>query len=90
VTVFRLHGLGFAGVLAELSLPSGQWVTALAGFNVGVELGQMAVLLGAAAVMYAWRRSAPLAEHALRRPASAAITAMGLYWFVSRISSVFV
>jgi len=85
-----LHGLGFAGVLAELSLPSGQSVTALAGFNVGVELGQLAVLMGAAAVMYAWRRTAPLAEHALRRPASAAITAMGLYWFVSRISSVFV
>lgn len=80
-----LHGLGFAGVLADLALPSGQWLTALAGFNVGVELGQLAVLLGAAAVMYVWRRTAPLSEHALRRPASAAITAMGVYWFVTRV-----
>ena len=89
IAVFGLlHGLGFAGVLADLSLPSGQWLTALAGFNVGVELGQLAVLMGAAAVMYVWRRAAPFAERALRRPASAAIVAMGLYWFVSRISLV--
>jgi len=82
-----LHGLGFAGVLSELSLPSGQWLTALAGFNVGVELGQLAVLLGAAALMTAWRVATPLTEQALRRPASAAITAMGLYWFVARVGA---
>jgi hydrogenase/urease accessory protein HupE len=80
-----LHGLGFAGVLSELSLPSGQWLTALAGFNVGVELGQLSVLLGAAMLMAAWRVVTPLTEQWLRRPASAAITAMGLYWFVTRM-----
>jgi hypothetical protein len=81
-----LHGLGFAGVLSELSLPAGQWLTALAGFNAGVELGQLAVLLGAAGLMAAWRAVTRLTEEALRRPASAAITAMGVYWFVVRIS----
>lgn len=80
-----LHGLGFAGVLADLSLPAGQWLTALAGFNVGVELGQLAVLLGAAALMTAWRVVTPLTEQWLRRPASAAITVMGIYWFVARV-----
>ncbi len=80
-----LHGLGFAGVLSDLSLPAGQWLTALAGFNVGVELGQLAVLLAAAALMIAWRAVTPLTEQWLRRPASAAITAMGLYWFVTRV-----
>lgn len=80
-----LHGLGFAGVLADLRLPAGQWATALLGFNVGVEIGQLAVLLGAATVMALWRVVTPLTEQALRRPASAAITAMGLYWLVTRV-----
>lgn len=81
-----LHGLGFAGVLSELSLPAGQWLTALAGFNVGVELGQLTVLAAAAGLMAAWRFATPLTEQAVRRPASAAITVMGLYWFVARLS----
>ena len=45
-----LHGLGFAGVLRELGLPPSAFVTALFGFNVGVELGQLTVI-GAAFLM---------------------------------------
>ncbi|MEM8979153.1 MAG: HupE/UreJ family protein [Pseudomonadota bacterium] len=40
-----LHGLGFAGVLGEFGLPPGQFVPALIGFNIGVEFGQIAVIL---------------------------------------------
>jgi hypothetical protein len=39
-----VHGLGFAGVLLEQELPRGQLVQALFGFNVGVELGQLAIV----------------------------------------------
>jgi len=39
-----LHGLGFASVLAEFGLPEGQFVPALIGFNIGVELGQLGVI----------------------------------------------
>ncbi|MEO1638338.1 MAG: HupE/UreJ family protein [Pseudomonadota bacterium] len=39
-----LHGLGFASVLAEFGLPDATFVAALIGFNVGVELGQLAVI----------------------------------------------
>ncbi len=39
-----VHGLGFAGVLADLSLPRDLLVTALLGFNAGVELGQLAIV----------------------------------------------
>jgi len=39
-----LHGLGFASVLAEFGLPQGAFVPALIGFNVGVEIGQLAVI----------------------------------------------
>ena len=40
-----LHGLGFAGVLAELGLPERHRLLALLAFNGGVELGQLAVIL---------------------------------------------
>ncbi len=39
-----LHGLGFASVLAEFGLPEGAFVPALIGFNIGVEVGQLAVI----------------------------------------------
>ncbi len=42
-----LHGLGFAGVLTELGLPERDFVVGLLSFNAGVELGQLAIILGA-------------------------------------------
>jgi hypothetical protein len=39
-----LHGLGFASVLAEFGLPQGQFIPALIGFNIGVEIGQLTVI----------------------------------------------
>ncbi len=47
-----LHGLGFASVLGDFGLPSGQFVPALIGFNIGVELGQLAVIAIAFAVVF--------------------------------------
>ncbi|MGD2161318.1 MAG: HupE/UreJ family protein, partial [Gammaproteobacteria bacterium] len=40
-----LHGMGFAGVLAEFGMPPNAFATALISFNVGVELGQIAVII---------------------------------------------
>ena len=42
-----IHGCGFAGALAELDLPRPRLLSALLGFNVGVEFGQLAVIAGA-------------------------------------------
>lgn len=39
-----LHGLGFASVLGEFGLPEDQFIPALIGFNIGVELGQLTVI----------------------------------------------
>ncbi len=54
------HGLGFAGVLAEVGLPAGALLPALLGFNLGIELGQLllvALLLAVAALRHrVWRR----------------------------------
>ena len=79
-----LHGLGFAGVLGEIGLPEGQRLTALLGFNVGVELGQLGVIALAALVVGAWVRLGG-ERKALVRPASVLIAAVGLFWFVQRL-----
>lgn len=78
-----LHGLGFAGVLGELGLPGQERLLALVAFNVGIELGQLAVI-GAAAMTFGWFRSKRWYRRRLAIPASAGIGAVGLAWAVER------
>ena len=52
-----VHGFGFASVLADLGLPRDALAVALVGFNVGVELGQLAIVVGFLPLAYALRRS---------------------------------
>lgn len=78
-----LHGLGFAGVLGELGLPEGRFVPALVGFNVGVEIGQLAVIAGALLAV-GWARRYDGYRRWVVLPASIAIGAIGLYWSVER------
>lgn len=52
-----VHGLGFAHVLLELGLPSGQFTLALLGFNLGVELGQLAIVLLLFPIAWSIRRT---------------------------------
>jgi hypothetical protein len=78
-----LHGLGFAAVLAGLGLPRERFVTALVGFNAGVEAGQIAVIALAFAATGWWRRH-PRYRSIVVVPASAAIAAVGMYWAVVR------
>lgn len=57
-----LHGLGFASVLGDFGLPEAQFVPALIGFNVGVELGQLTVIAMAALALWLGCRAAGLAR----------------------------
>ncbi len=81
-----VHGLGFANVLLEVGLPPNRLAAALFGFNLGVEIGQLAIvaalwLAGYAIVRrFAGARIPTLALDAL----SAALCALGLFWFVQR------
>ncbi|NHZ66720.1 HupE/UreJ family protein [Massilia genomosp. 1] len=52
-----IHGFGFAGVLADLGLPQGALVLSLAGFNVGVELGQLAIVAAFLPLAFLTRRT---------------------------------
>jgi len=79
-----VHGFGFAGVLLELGLPEGRLVQALVGFNAGVELGQIAVVLALLAVAALARRAAPPRRALAADLASATLCALGLFWFLVR------
>ena len=79
-----LHGLGFASVLGEFGLPAGQFVPALIGFNVGVELGQLAVI-AIAFVLVGWAMQRDWYRSRIAVPASCVIAAVGAYWFIERV-----
>jgi HupE / UreJ protein len=82
--VFGLaHGFGFAGALLPLQLPPERIAAGLFGFNLGVELGQLAVVAVAWPVLAALRRR-PLAFQWSSDVASACICALGTFWFVMR------
>lgn len=80
-----LHGLGFAGVLTELGLPPGEFLPALVAFNVGVELGQLAVIALAFAAVGLWFRNRPWYRARVVIPASLLIAATGAFWTVERV-----
>jgi hypothetical protein len=80
-----LHGLGFAGVLREIGLPEGEFVSALVAFNVGVELGQLTVV-GGAFLLLGWFRSKEWYRVIFVFPLSLAIAGIGLYWAFQRVT----
>ena len=82
--VFGLvHGFGFAAVLLEARVDARRNVHALFGFNVGVELGQLVIVaLLWPLLLWLGRRSA--LRLAVVEVGSAAVAALGLFWFVSR------
>lgn len=86
-----LHGLGFAGFFGELGLPPGQFWSALIGFNVGVEIGQLSVVVSALLLALLVRRVLHKMERPAdyRRfvvlPASGLISIFGLWWTVERL-----
>lgn len=77
-----IHGMGFASVLREIGLPKGEVFGALFGFNVGVELGQLAVV----AVAYPLLKLAARAGAVVRWALSALAFLAGLVWFVQRVT----
>ena len=79
-----LHGMGFAGVLTELGLPRGAFVTALVTFNAGVEAGQLIVIATAFALVGWYRAHASYRRHVVV-PASVAIAVTAVYWTMERL-----
>lgn len=85
ITVFifgLFHGLGFASVMEEIALDFTSKLVALIGFNVGVEIGQLAIVLVAFPVLYSLRNLNYV--NLVLRPASAAIGLLALWWLITR------
>ena len=86
-----IHGFGFAGALQEMGLPANAVVPALAAFNIGVEIGQVAIvsIVVPALILldrlFAVDRSKPARAAALVYALSAVITVLGSYWLVTRV-----
>lgn len=83
-----LHGLGFAGALREIGLPRSEFLTALLGFNVGVELGQLAVISIAFVLVGHWFGEREWYRRRVVLPASAGIAVCGLIWTIQRLHLV--
>jgi hypothetical protein len=82
-----MHGFGFASVLTDLGLPPGGRLVALFSFNVGVELGQLAVVAGLLPVLFLMRRSSTYTQVAL--PAgSMVIMVIGVTWILQRATGM--
>lgn len=78
------HGLGFASVLLDLGLPEDQFITALISFNVGVELGQLTVVVAAWVLLQHWF-TRPWYRARVVLPASFLIAVTGSWWAIQRI-----
>lgn len=80
-----LHGLGFASVLGEFGLPDGFFITALLGFNLGVEIGQLTVVLLAFITLGYWFNKKDYYQISIANPISIIIGLVGAYWFIERV-----
>jgi hydrogenase/urease accessory protein HupE len=86
VFIFGLiHGLGFAQRLIDERIPSGSLISALLGFNVGVELGQLAVI-GLAVAATFWIKDEAKYRRWVVIPASALIALAGIAWAYQRLA----
>jgi HupE / UreJ protein len=82
-----VHGFGFASVLADLGLPRDALVLALVGFNVGVELGQLAIVVVFLPLAFALRRTG-FYRHWVMLGGSLLIALLAAVWLVERAAQV--
>jgi len=81
-----VHGLGFAHAFSGYSIPATQPVAALLGMSLGVEVGQLTVIL-TACLLLGWYWRAQWYRYAITLPGSLAMMACGLLWTVERLIS---
>lgn len=79
-----VHGLGFAGSLGEVEFPRDQFLMALLGFNLGVDVGQL-FIIALAFLAVGWFRHRPWFRARIVVPCCLAIAGTGLFWTVQRI-----
>lgn len=85
ISVFGLiHGMGFASSLLQIGLPSEELLLALLAFNLGVELGQLALLVAFFMVVWALRQVRPRASWTLQTASTYLIGSLACFWLIDR------
>ena len=82
-----LHGFGFAGALVEVGLPQGAVFWALAGFNLGVELGQLVFVSVLVLCGLLWRRCVSPSDRWLTQLPVYAMGTIAVFWFFERLAA---
>jgi hypothetical protein len=80
-----VHGMGFAGALGKLGLPQGAYLLSLVMFNIGVELGQLTIILSAYFLMGKWFGNKSYYRRLIVIPVSAIIAIVSAVWTVQRL-----
>lgn len=80
-----VHGLGFAGSLTSLGLSHEHFFTCLIMFNIGVELGQLTIILACYLLIARWFAGKPYYRTSIVKPLSICIAILATYWLVQRI-----
>jgi hypothetical protein len=80
-----IHGFGFAAVLKEMNLPRPALMWSLVSFNVGVEIGQVIVVLAVATALAAVRSRSESAGQRVAFAGSVVVIAVGTFWFIQRV-----
>lgn len=84
-----IHGFGFASALTEMGVPQGGVVPALAAFNIGVEAGQIAIVMAVLPILfYIDRHTAGKRHDKLVYALSGLIALAGTFWFLQRIGVI--
>jgi hypothetical protein len=80
-----VHGMGFASALGQLGLPQKSYLTSIVMFNLGVELGQVTVILSAYLLFGKWFGNKPWYRKGIVIPLSVIITIIAAFWTVQRL-----
>ncbi len=83
-----IHGCGFASALTEVGLPENNYMLALGTFNIGVELGQITVILAAWLLVGKWFAEKKWYRSRIVIPVSVCIGCLALYWTIERTFSL--
>ena len=78
-----IHGMGFAGALKEIQIPENYFLVSLLSFNLGVELGQLLIILVTLPLIYFLRKTKYYNK--IIYFLSIIIGLIGLFWFITRI-----
>jgi hypothetical protein len=80
-----IHGFGFASVLREMELPPRALGLSLVSFNLGVEIGQLLVVVTVASALAALRARSEVVSRRLAFAGSIGVVGAGSFWFVQRL-----